>query len=136
MRVSISFFLVLQLLCLSLSLITQLRVNNPKNVACALSYAQKLSSIIGEKYHTMLQNMLLKSPNLPMHQTKAQIVLNVGIGSTGTKSLFLAMQQLNVTAAHFRLYSQNCTSLYRNSSRIVMEGLHLTYDPFMVFWGE
>lgn len=127
------FFLSVGVSTLSIS---STRGISTRNIQCVTSYVNDLASVLNQEFRSWLLNNLLSPSTANIHPTKAQIVLNVGAGSSGTKSLYLAMQMLNVTASHYRLFSQNCSSLYRDHSRSVFQGKPLTYDPNMVFWGK
>eukprot|EP01036_Dinobryon_divergens_P022671 gene22671-30952_t len=71
--------------------------------------------------------------------TSVQLVLNVGPGSSGTRSLFLAMIQLNYTAYHLGFSGMNCHLYYRH--RVI--GKYFSKDPSIfsteyhrAFWGD
>lgn len=110
-------------------------VTHPRVIDCARSYVSNLTALFGEKYRKVLLDKLLKPVLMTMYDTKADIILNIGPGSTGTRSLHMAMRQLNVTASHYRMSSSNCECLLAKDGTFVFEGKQLTLDPVRVFWG-
>jgi hypothetical protein len=97
---------------------------------CSNEYASKLEAIVdpqnslgGLIYRIVKERLPIYSPQAHCHNS---LVINASPGSSGTRSLFLAMLALNVTSAHYYRRSFNCT--YGLTPLV-------PYDK-VVFWGD
>ncbi len=84
------------------------QVVNPRMVSCAGNYADDLDAVVGSQFREVVLQKLLRPVYAVQFDSEAQIVLNIGPGSTGTRSLFMAARQLNITSRHYTMYSSNC----------------------------
>jgi hypothetical protein len=119
------------------------RYNN--SVACARSYANALGRIFGDKFAPLiLESMvsIVENALCERSSTATKLILNIGPGSSGTRSLFLAMVQLNLTSYHLGFSGANCT-IY-NRHEFVNLGKYFTRNPSIMeredvktaFWGD
>ena len=74
-----------------------------------------------------------------------KLILNIGPGSSGTRSIFLAASQLNITAYHWKQSSANCTVYlaHRNLSSYSLGSLFdihsmniMKSEGDIAFWGD
>lgn len=89
--------------------------NGGKSSLCAQNYIDRLVHIFGNQFEGFLRSAM--HLGLPRRKYKAKLnntgptlILNIGPGSSGTRSLYLAATQLNITSFHLGSSSINCTS--------------------------
>ena len=114
-----------------------------RSLICAKNYSNTLGSIFGGGYSTLIYQLLesyaLKTECKERNSKSTKLVLNVGPGSSGTRSLFLAMVQLNFTSYHLGFSGMNCNLYYRHK----LLGQYFSRDPLVMtsglpiaFWGD
>jgi hypothetical protein len=120
-----------------------------RSLYCARNYAVEFGNIFGDKYQEIIfqyfRTAVMKSNTaIPLNdpyydllirpedkleaaddklrtfrKVKNQLVLDVGPGSSGTRTLFLAAAQLNITAYHCNQNSLNCVVTQRPGTDLV-----------------
>eukprot|EP01034_Spumella_vulgaris_P024093 gene24093-30396_t len=113
---------------------------------CASDYATTLASLFGAQFRDIIMHKLTAPRVVTRHSSNATIILNIGPGSSGTRSLFTAIRQLNITARHYQDLSLGCR-LYRITSNLKHPYLSPLvfsddFSPLLdpqhqrVFWGD
>ena len=87
------------------------QVSEPRLLNCAAQYAKDMGEIVGAKFEDTIYSKMTRKIIMTQFDSKAQVVLNIGPGSSGTTSMFTAMRMLNVTSRHYTLFTQNCQYL-------------------------
>lgn len=113
-----------------------------RSLSCARRYADTVGSVFGRDYASIIFDAMASAVRLGCQHTNltsVRLVLNVGPGSSGTRSLFLAMIQLNYTAYHLGFSGMNCHLYYRHS----VIGKYFSKSPSIfsteyhqAFWGD
>ena len=113
------------------------------SLLCARSYSNTLGSVFGRDYSSIIFDAMASAIRFGCEKksnfTSVQLVLNVGPGSSGTRSLFLAMVQLNYTSYHLGFSGMNCNIHYRHK----VIGTYFFKSPSIfsteynkAFWGD
>jgi len=87
---------------------------------CSHAYANDVASILGQEYYNVIKDTLKAqsesfiTSSQNQRAKKNKLIINIGPGTSGTRSLYIAATQLNFTAFHSGSSSCNCTSYNRN----------------------
>lgn len=100
---------------------------NGYNSNCSHEYANDMANILGRDFYRVIKDTidaLSKSYTNPIHNPEAttKLVMNIGPGTSGTRSLYIAATQLNITSFHSGASSSNCTA-YLNHQAVNFEPL-------------
>ena len=121
---------------------------NDYHSECSHQYANDIANILGRDFYRVIQDTidaLSKSFMNPNHNPEAttKLVMNIGPGTSGTRSLYIAATQLNITSLHSGASSSNCT-VYLNHQAVnfkplfdiktmkIMDMAHVKY----AWWGD
>ncbi len=118
-----------------------LQVTNPRMLRCAKHYVKEASAIVGSQYEQVMYAKMTRPIVTTQYKNlrKTQIVLNIAPGSTGTKSMFVAMGMLNITSRHYSAISVNCSKTYINQERkFFLDRLEPLADENLdhIWWGD
>jgi hypothetical protein len=99
---------------------------------CAIKYAKTVKTIFPVApvdLEMFVKEKLVKAPKeVPTPAT--QMVFNAGPRKSDTRSMFIALTGLNVTARHFNYISSHCRL------RIIRKGMTASYMPEHALWND
>jgi len=115
------------------------------SATCAIKYANEIGKIFGDQFKWLVQDSMLNELNVArceqQKKSSVKLTLNIGPGSSGTRSLFLAMVQLNITSYHLGFSGLNCTIHLRHKvvnlhSKFNRDAAIMETDEQNAFWGD
>ena len=114
---------------------------------CINKYVTELSSI-NSQYHdifldslTELSERYKKTDSIISKNPSSKLIINIGPGSSGTRSLYLAATQLNITSFHLGASSINCSS-YSHHQQVSfgplfnIRTMKILSSSHTAFWGD
>lgn len=118
------------------------------NSNCSHKYADDISNIIGREFFHVIKDTMdalsKRHANLAHNkEAKLKLIMNIGPGTSGTRSLFIAATQLNITSFHSGASSLNCSAYYNHEmvnyessydikTMKIMDNAHIQY----ALWGD
>ena len=103
------------------------KVRGEDVTSCSNWYANDIANIIGREYYDVIKDTLDELSNKypsSIHDPEAntKLIMNIGPGTSGTRSLYIAATQLNLTSFHSGTSSLNC-SAYNHHEKVNLDSL-------------